>query len=69
MNRVHMKSDWVDGKYITMLKYKDEYIDVGILNQMTIKRIAEWCYDAVSEAYKAGLTEGAEIAKEVYKGK
>jgi len=69
MNRVYMKSEWINGRYIKMLKYKDDYINVGILNPLVVEQIAEWCSEAVSEAYKAGLTEGAEIAKEVYKGK
>ena len=66
MNRVYMNSDWVNGKYITMLKYKDDYIDVGILDPRIVEQIAEWCYDAVGEAYKAGLDNGVRITKEVY---
>jgi hypothetical protein len=63
-----MKSDWVNGRYITMLKYKDDYIDVSILDPSIVGRIAGWCYKAVNEAYEAGLDKGVEIAKEVYKG-
>lgn len=67
IRRLHVKSDWVNGRYITMLKYKDDYIDVGILNPLVVGQITEWCNNAISNAYKCGLEEGVEIAKNAYK--